>query len=589
MTAEQQPTTALALGRLRAACDAIEEQSDGRAIELATAAIEAEPGAAEVRIAAAHLLFVARSYDRSFDVLRQADVGAARASQAAALGALLAHRLNRDDEREEFLLRCPSPNAPALEPARVRVALAKGDRQAARAAARAHARRNENDADAWLILAEATALSSLESPEKSDQKDLAGAVKRALTVSRSPQTVMRAANALATVRLVRAARSIVDQALARNAGHEELLQIQQRLGGDPLEAAANGKQALLAAAARTPSADQVHGDNTADDLAIIRALVDQVAGRSAAGPVVPSPAGAPDPKLRTEPLPRPLDEAAIAHFVTHGWVRLSDAFPRATADAWRARAVGRIRTEPEKCVRGYQTGGDAADEHGVAKVARGDEASPDFSRFDVEDPGTWHRSRIDYSGELSTPYPVFSEKLWGAVDQLIGVDRLQTREIGEYLILNLSMGAGTPYRSEKRWASWHLDAPSTEMRFDNMRAGLLLVLLFSDVGPRMGATAIAPESVAEVARHLAARPKGVDFVAQDAGDEVMASCKERVFLEGLAGDAYLLHPLMMHSVAPNPSGKIRWMANPILFLHGSLKASGVQLTPVEEAIARAVS
>ena len=588
MPGTEQTTHTLALGTLRGACNAAEDGSFARATKLAQRAIEAEPGSAEVRVAAAHLLFIARDYDVAFAVLRRAiELRLGRADQAAALGCVLAHRLNRPEERAEFLAICAAVDSPSLVLPRIADAVVRADYNTACSLAGRQARLTPRSAGAWLALAEAAASTTRDPADPAARKQVARAVKSALSTSRSPETVIRCSTSLAALGLVRAATSLLRQSYERHPDHSGLQIALERWEDESARAAADARSQLVAIAAAPPALEEIHADGSTD-LAAVRALLDQMDSRVSDGskPRRSRGADSPDLMVSAPELSRPLGESDLEHFIGHGWVRLPSVFSRETATAWRERAIRRIRTEPDECVRGYHPGGDAGDEHGVARVGRGEDPCPDLSSFDVEDPATWGRSRIDYSGELRTPYAEFSPRLWGAVDQLIGVDRLRTRDIGEYLVLNLSMGTG--FEAEHDWASWHLDAPRTDMRFDNMQAGLLMVLLFSDIGPGMGATVIAPDSVGLVAQALAEGADGVDFVGHEADAEVMASATGRKFLEGDTGDAYLLHPLMLHSVSPNPSGVIRWMSNPILFLEGSLRTSGPGLTPVEEAIRRAV-
>jgi hypothetical protein len=53
----------------------------------------------------------------------------------------------------------------------------------------------------------------------------------------------------------------------------------------------------------------------------------------------------------------------------------------------------------------------------------------------------------------------------------------------------------------------------------------------------------------------------------------------------------LLHPLMMHTASRNSSGRIRWMANPMVYLQQPLDPFRPtdELSLVELAIARAIT
>jgi hypothetical protein len=595
MTARDQKNSLRARNSLQAACEAVREARFDDAIELAGLAIESEPGATEVRIAAAHLFFVARQYERAFDELRQAcHIRPGRKDQAGVLGAQLAHRLNRRAERTEFLALCRDIRTPALVEPGIAEAIAEGDQHVAVALAEQGGLGAGRDPTLFLRLAEAAAIRVVDDADGAGgaiQKLVARHVRAALSRSSSSATVAGAARALAAVGLPRPARSLLEQSLAREPNHAGVSQVLADLVAvaDPLEVADRFQLALRESLDRTPTEGEIHGCTDAD-IASIMELLEQMARRSPPGPgtdgsvVSTSESRQPAPEL-----PCPLGPDAIEHFIASGWVKLDRAFSPEVANDWKQRAANQIRTQPERVIRGYNPEGLAVDEFGKARTVKGEAAKPDLSDFDEHDPSTWRRSRIDYCGEANTSYVDFSVRLWGAVNQLIGVDRLETQDIGEYLILNLNSMADIPVESVSVWTNWHLDAPRSDLRIANAEAGLLIVLLFSDIGPRMGATIIAPDSVEIVSQAIASTESGVDFVARDATDRVMQASSTRKFLEGKTGDAYLLHPFMMHSASPNPSGIIRWMSNPILFLDAELRTSGPDLSPVEESIRRAIS
>lgn len=287
-------------------------------------------------------------------------------------------------------------------------------------------------------------------------------------------------------------------------------------------------------------------------------------------------------------LPQPLTNTDVSAFIENGWVKLEGAFERSVAAEWRTRAVERIRREADKCVRGHESTAARHDEYFESAPVLSNESPPDLSCFDPSDPTTWGQDRIDYAFSKETPFVDFSPRLWGAVNQLIGIEQLRTQNLGEYLILNLSLAKDIDLADEREWSGWHLDAPKNSQSLDNIEVGLLLVLLFSDIGPNMGATAIAPDSVGFVSRRLAESDGPVDFVSRPENDLIMEQSDQRKFLTGQAGDAYLLHPLLMHSVSPNPSGIIRWMTNPVLFAARPLEVAKGR-SAVEQAIRNAIT
>jgi tetratricopeptide (TPR) repeat protein len=289
----------------------------------------------------------------------------------------------------------------------------------------------------------------------------------------------------------------------------------------------------------------------ADDLASTRTLLMQATGltrmRRAGDGRRPRPRPRPAP-LR-EP---PLSAAQIDEFLDRGFLTLRGCFPREVGEAWVADAVERIRTAPERWVKRY-------DPANAARSLRG---------FDPDRPSTWTWPRIDLDGPRRVPFAELSPKLWQAIcDLLGGEERVATRTVSDYFILNLDDGAdrddAAPAPGQ---SSWHLDHPSERTRLDGFDKGLILILLFSDVGPGAGGTYLAPESWRRVARLLRDHPEGVDFVDRAASVDISRACPERHEITGRVGDAVLVHPLMIHSSSFNPSGRIRWMANPMVEL-----------------------
>ncbi|THV71804.1 hypothetical protein D6D27_09838, partial [Aureobasidium pullulans] len=115
--------------------------------------------------------------------------------------------------------------------------------------------------------------------------------------------------------------------------------------------------------------------------------------------------------------------------------------------------------------------------------------------------------------------------------------------------------------------NWHVDGDFFHHFLDSKEQALLPIVLFGDVKIGGGGTMICPDAIATMAKHLAAYPEGLmpdmtciegretpykDF---DHGffDQAVKGVPKDTFktATGKAGDIYLLHPLMVHSAAPN--------------------------------------
>jgi tetratricopeptide (TPR) repeat protein len=279
-----------------------------------------------------------------------------------------------------------------------------------------------------------------------------------------------------------------------------------------------------------------------------------------------------------EPLPGPAPqresaddraEALERAMLERGYVTLRGAVPRSILRRIRHDSLRRLREAPERFIKDYEPAWKAG-----------------AQAFDPNDPATFFRERIDLFGETLLDLPEELPRVWEAICVLVGgEERVAERHICDNVILNLRSpplrpGAKAP---EPGWESWHIDAPLELATFDRWINGLVGVVLVDDVAPGAGATYIAPESVGLLTRDLAAHPEGLDLASRDVGVAISARCTELVELHGEAGDVFLLHPFMLHTASPNPTGRVRWMANPNIALREPLDVTDPR-SPIERAI-----
>jgi len=227
-----------------------------------------------------------------------------------------------------------------------------------------------------------------------------------------------------------------------------------------------------------------------------------------------------------------LTDREIERFVREGFLRLEGAFPSDVADA---------------CV---------------------DELWA-LSGVDRSNPASWTRSvvRIEGSGAPPLVAAINTTRLSGAIDRLVGPGRWQRR-----------MGYGTfpvrfPSEQDPGDAGWHVDgsfevdgaAPPFNygLNLRSRQRALLLLMLFTDVGPDDAPTRIRVGSHHDVARALGGFGEtGGRFtdVTEASGAALARPVAAAV---GRAGDAYLCHPFLMHSASWPHRGKgPRFMGQP---------------------------
>ena len=239
------------------------------------------------------------------------------------------------------------------------------------------------------------------------------------------------------------------------------------------------------------------------------------------------------------------------HFVERGYVVVRDAFPRELAAEVRTQAWTELRQR-----------------HGV----------------DPDDPTTWYQSFMgwfvgyartqgsDRRYRLKTCAP----RAFGAQADAIGGARRLPGD-GEALawrdsaIANMGLPDGPAWEPPSpRQRGWHKDGWHFRHFLDSPEQGLLTVPIFSDILPRSGGTFIARDSVAPVARLLAANEAGLHPDSVQGGGYLIPGlieqCAEFEELTGNAGDMVLLHPYILHRVSVNPSVRPRFIANAALVL-----------------------
>lgn len=255
-------------------------------------------------------------------------------------------------------------------------------------------------------------------------------------------------------------------------------------------------------------------------------------------------------------------EAQIEHFIEDGFLRIDGAFPREVAELGRS-------------ILWRETG------------------------CDPDDPATWTRPVIRLGERMEEPFVRAANTpiLHAAFDMLVGPGRWQPR-----------MSLGTfpvrfPSPDDPGDAGWHIDVSfagpdsdpgdflSWHANVTSRGRALLMLFLFSDIGPADAPTRIRAGSHADVARILA--PAGADGLSlRRLAANGFAETAERpeVLATGCAGTVYLCHPFLVHAAQPHRGTVPRFMAQPPLLPSQpfALDREDGRHAPVEEAIRRAL-
>jgi hypothetical protein len=259
--------------------------------------------------------------------------------------------------------------------------------------------------------------------------------------------------------------------------------------------------------------------------------------------------------------PRSLSDEQVEQFIRDGYVRVDRAFPRDLAEQGRA-----IMWHDIPC--------------------------------DVRDPATWTRPVVRLPGYGEAPFrrAANTPVLHAAFDQLVGKGRWRPRDsLGTFAVR-------FPHPDDPGDAGWHVDLsfpgdgcdPNERHDFSSWRVNvtsrgraLLMLFLFSDVGPEDAPTRIRVGSHMDMARFLEpAGEAGRSHMVLDG----MGAERPQALATGDAGTVYLCHPFLVHAAQRHRGSTPRFMAQPPLGLAEPyrLDRQDGAYSPVEIAIRRAL-
>ena len=254
---------------------------------------------------------------------------------------------------------------------------------------------------------------------------------------------------------------------------------------------------------------------------------------------------------------RALEPAQIEQFITDGFVRVDQAFPREDADAARAilwRATG----------------------------------------CDPDDPATWTQAVIRLGSFTQAPFIAAANtpRLHAAFDQLVGQGRWRRpAAMGTFPVR-------FPHVVDPGDTGWHIDVSfgtdtpdfmSWRANIHSKGRALLMLFLFSDVGEEDAPTRIRAGSHADIARQLAPAGEAGLTLRELAADGFAKSANRHVVLAtGEAGTVYLCHPFLVHAAQPHHGTQPRFLAQPPLLPVDPDNRPHRDLNCVEQATARAL-
>lgn len=209
-----------------------------------------------------------------------------------------------------------------------------------------------------------------------------------------------------------------------------------------------------------------------------------------------------------------------------------------------------------------------------------------------DEPENWIHPVVRVASKASRPFieAANTPRLHQAYDQLVGSGRwLAPKGLGTFPIRFPSPHAPGD-------DGWHIDVSfgSDNPDFMEWRANvtsrgraLLMLFLFSDVGPDDAPTRIRKGSHAAIARQLMPYGDAGATLRQISADGYASTEDCAVELAtGPAGTVYLCHPFLVHAAQPHRGQQPRFMAQPPLLPAGAFDPA-LPPSPVQIAIRRA--
>lgn len=208
-----------------------------------------------------------------------------------------------------------------------------------------------------------------------------------------------------------------------------------------------------------------------------------------------------------------------------------------------------------------------------------------------DEPEKWLQPVIRLGVKTSPPFikAANTPKLHKAYDQLVGTGRwLAPQGLGTFPIR-------FPSRNAPEDDGWHVDMSfGVSTDFMEWRANiksdgraLLMLFLFSDVGPNDAPTRIRKRSHAQIARELLPHGETRATLRQlSVQGYVSTDGCEIEFTTGEAGTVYLCHPFIVHAAQTHRGQRPRFMAQPPLLPRSGFDP-GLPPSPVQIAIRQA--
>lgn len=211
---------------------------------------------------------------------------------------------------------------------------------------------------------------------------------------------------------------------------------------------------------------------------------------------------------------------------------------------------------------------------------------------DRSDPTTWSTPVIRLGMYSRQPFidSINSDRLYDLFDRLVGIEKwIPCRNVGTFPVRFPSddppndtgkhVDASFPGDEPGNYLAWRINVKSKGR-------GLLMLILYSDVGQFDAPTIIYKGSHLDVAKLLSSKgDRGLSFMELASALDDFPQ-REKEYATGKAGTIYLCHPFLVHSAQAHRGKNPKFMAQPPLIIKGEfcIEDCKSSYSPVVEAI-----
>jgi hypothetical protein len=184
------------------------------------------------------------------------------------------------------------------------------------------------------------------------------------------------------------------------------------------------------------------------------------------------------------------------------------------------------------------------------------------------DRSTWLSGWHNLPATTTYPLADVAPAAAAALDEIVGGrSELAFHDLPDNLIVNFPDPDARwwpPDEWDARNARWHKDGDWFRHFLDSPEQGLLGIVFWRDVDERQGATYVVADSIAPVARLLAAHPEGI--APPVPVHDIVAASGDRRALTGRQGTIVWAHPFLVHSASVNATDRLRIISNTSVML-----------------------